>query len=181
MGNTGSNRRRFLGLLTNLLMAFIGLLVAIPAFGYFFGPLRRKSGAEGAGAAFQDAGPLSEIPVGQWRLLSLETVHQDGWKQTRVRHAIWVRRQHESDKGIKVLSSICPHLGCPINWHPDQSQFVCPCHGGIFDSEGKKTGGPPPRDMDQFQPKDVKVQAGRLWVRWQDFKIGVADQVEVSV
>jgi Rieske Fe-S protein len=178
MANTGSDRRQFLGFFTNLLMAFIGLLVAIPAAGYFFGPLRRKSETNGSDASFQDAGPVSEIPVGQWRLLSLEMVHEDGWKKTRVRHAIWVRRQDESDRGITVLSSICPHLGCPINWHPDQAQFFCPCHGGIFDTDGQQTGGPPPRAMD---PLEFEVRAGRLWVRWQDFKIGVAERVPVSV
>jgi Rieske Fe-S protein len=178
MANTATHRRRFLGFCTEMLLALIGFLVAIPAVGYFVGPLRRKSGVEGNDTIFQDAGPLSDIPVRQWRLLSVEMVHQDGWKKTRVKHAIWVRRQDDSDKGITVLSSICPHLGCPINWHPDQSQFVCPCHGGIFNAEGEHTGGPPPRAMDPLQ---FEVRAGRLWVRWQDFKIGVAQRVPVSV
>lgn len=176
--NTGSTRRRFLSLFTNLLMAVIGLMVAIPALGYFLAPLRRKSGTEGAGLAFLDVGPVSDIPVGEWRLLSLEMVHEDGWRKTRVKHAVWVRRQGEGDQAVTVLSSICPHLGCPINWHPDQSQFICPCHGGLFDTDGKHTGGPPPRSMD---PLEFEVRAGRLWVRWQDFKIGVAERVPVSV
>ncbi len=178
MANTETNRRRFLCFFTDLLMTLIGLLVVIPALGYFFGPLRRRSGAEGAGATFQDAGPLSEMPVGQWRLLSLEMVHEDGWKKTKTKHAVWVLRQREGDHGITVLSSICPHLGCPINWHPDQSEFICPCHGGLFDAAGRQTGGPPPRAMD---PLEFEVRAGRLWVRWQDFKIGVAARVPVSV
>src|SRR6266511_2791609 len=127
MANTGTNRRRFLSFLTDLVMTVIGLLVAIPALGYFVGPLRRKSGSEVAGAAFQDAGPLSDFPVGHWRLLSLEMVQEDGWKKTKMKHAVWVRREGEGDQAITVLSTICPHLGCPINWHPDQSQFICPC------------------------------------------------------
>jgi Rieske Fe-S protein len=176
MASTGASRRGFLGFVTNLLMAAIGMIVAVPAVGYFLSPLRRKS--KGAGASFQDAGPLSDIPVGQWRLVPLELVYSDGWKKTRVRQAIWVRRQEEADRAITVLSSICPHLGCPVNWHPDQSQFTCPCHGGIFDSGGQHAGGPPPRAMD---PLDFEVRAGRLWVRWQDFKIGVAERVPVSV
>jgi Rieske Fe-S protein len=176
--STRTKRRRFLGLFTDLLMAIIALGVAIPAVSYFFGPLRRRSGDEGAGSPFQDAGLLTEIPLGQWQLLSVEMVHQDGWKKTRVRHAIWVLRQDESNQGITVLSSICPHLGCPINWHPDQSQFVCPCHGGIFDVDGRHTGGPPPRAMDRLE---FEVRASRLWVRWQDFKIGVAERIPVSV
>ena len=179
MAITGSDRRGFLGLLTSLLMAGIGLLVAIPATGYFFGPLRRRSEEDQSGASFQDAGPLSEIPLGQWRLLSVEMVHEDGWKRTtRARHAIWVHRRDDSDTGITVLSSICPHLGCPINWHLEQSQFFCPCHGGIFDTDGQQIGGPPPRAMD---PLEFEVRSGRLWVRWQDFKIGVAERVPVSV
>jgi Rieske Fe-S protein len=178
MANTGTSRRGFLGSATNVLMVAIGLIVAIPALGYFLSPLRRKGAAEGTGATFQDAGPLSDIPVGQWRLLSLEMVCEDGWKKSRVRHAVWVRRQDGADQGVTVLSSICPHLGCPINWHPDQSQFICPCHGGIFDTDGQHTGGPPPRAMD---PLEFEVRAGRLWVRWQDFKIGVAERVPVTV
>jgi Rieske Fe-S protein len=111
-------------------------------------------------------------------LQSVEVVHQDGWKKSRMRHAIWVRRQGEGDDAITVLSSICPHLGCPINWHPQQSQFFCPCHGGIFAADGRQIGGPPPRPMD---PLPFEVRAGRLWVRWQDFKIGVGERIPVSV
>ena len=176
MADTGTSRRRFLGFLTNMLMAVIGLLVAIPALEYFLAPLRRRATSDGP--AFTDVGPLSDIPAGQWRLLSLDLVNQDGWKKTRVRQAAWVRRQGEGERGITVLSSICPHLGCPVNWHPDQSQFVCPCHGGLFNVEGGNTGGPPPRAMD---PLEFEIRAGRLWVRWQDYKIGVAERVPVSV
>lgn len=177
MANTDTNRRGFLGLFTGLLLGAIGLLVAIPALSYFLAPLRRKSGAEGSGPAFLDAGPVSDIPVGEWRLLSLEDVQKDGWKEVRVRRAVWVRRQGVGKSDLAVLSSICPHLGCYINWHPDQSQFVCPCHGGLFAADGRQTGGPPPRAMD---PLEFEVRAGRLWVRWQDFKIGVAERIPVS-
>jgi Rieske Fe-S protein len=178
MAEPGTSRRRFLGILTNLLMATIGLVIAIPALGYFFAPLRRKSGGDEAGATFQDAGPLADIRIGEWRLLSIEMVHQDGWRKTRVKHAVWVRQHGEGDQGVTVFSSICPHLGCPINWHPDQTQFNCPCHGGLFNADGQHTGGPPPRSMD---PLEFEVRAGRLWVRWQDFKIGVAERIPVNV
>jgi Rieske Fe-S protein len=178
MAKADSSRRGFLGYVTSALMTAIGLIVAIPAFAYFLSPLRKKSEAEGTGAAFQDAGPLADIPVGQWQLLLLETLNEDGWRKTGVRHAIWVRRQDGGDRRIAVLSSICPHLGCPINWHPEQSQFTCPCHGGTFDAAGGHIGGPPPRAMD---PLEFQVRAGRLWVRWQDFRIGVAERVPVRL
>jgi Rieske Fe-S protein len=177
MSTTNTTRRRFLIVCTSLLLALLGLLVLIPVCRYLWAPLRRKAGAEGAGSAFLDVGPLSDFPVGQWRLRTLEVVHEDGWSRSRVRHAIWVRRQGEGARDIAVLSPICPHLGCPINWHPDQGRFFCPCHGGSFDPAGRLTGGPPPRSMD---PLPFEVRAGRLWVRWQDFKTGVTDRVPVT-
>jgi Rieske Fe-S protein len=177
MATTGQNRRGFFGLLTDLVIAAIGLLVAIPAVRYLWAPLRGKD-EEAGGPTFLDAGPLADIRPGEWRLVSVEKTQQDGWKKAKVRHAVWVRRQDEGQQGITVLSSICPHLGCPVNWHPDETRFFCPCHGGIFDADGRQTGGPPPRSMD---PLEFEVRAGRLWVRWQDFKIGVADRVPVSV
>ena len=176
MANPDPSRRHFLTYLTGFLLAVLGLLIAIPAVAYFVGPLRRRG--SGNEAAFFDVGPLSEIPVGEWRLMSVELTQEDGWRKTRVRHSLWVRRQSEGDKGIMILSTICPHLGCPVSWHTDQSQFFCPCHGAIFDASGQRIAGPPPRGMD---PLEHEVRKGRLWVRWQDFKIGVSDRIPVNV
>jgi menaquinol-cytochrome c reductase iron-sulfur subunit len=175
MSDTSKTRRRFLGFVTNLLMAMLALIVAVPAFGYFLAPLRRRGTGD---PTFTDVGPLADIPVGQWRLVPLELVTADGWKKTRVRQAVWVHRKSDSDRAITVLSPICPHLGCPINWHPDQSQFVCPCHGGLFNSDGRNVSGPPPRPLD---PLEFEVRSGRLWVRWQDFKIGVSERIPVRI
>jgi Rieske Fe-S protein len=162
---------------TGGLLALLGLLVAVPVVRYLWSPLRRLAGAEGVGPAYADVGPLTDFPVGEWRLRLVEAVQQDGWKQTRVRHSVWVRRDGEDERTVKVLSSLCPHLGCPVNWHPDQARFDCPCHGGIFDAAGQHLSGPPPRSMD---PLDFQVRAGRLWVRWQEFRIGVAERDPVN-
>jgi Rieske Fe-S protein len=163
--------------LTNLLMAAIGLLVAVPAVAYFLGPIWARRPGEDSGEGLVDVGRLADLPVGQWHLLTLDTYRRDGWKKSHVAHAIWVRRSDKANKEIKVLSSICPHLGCPINAHPAEKRFVCPCHGGVFDEEGRKIAGPPPRSMD---PLPFEVRSGRLWVRWQDFKIGVPERVTVN-
>jgi Rieske Fe-S protein len=177
MSTSGTNRRGFLDYVTGLLLAVLGLLVAVPAIAYFLGPLRRRP-AGGAAPGFVDLGPVADLPVGEWSLRTLEVLQENGWQKGRVRHSVWVRRLGQGDQAFTVLSPICPHLGCPINWHPDRSQFNCPCHGGTFDADGRQVGGPPPRPMD---PLDFEVRAGRLRVRWQDFKIGVAERIPVSV
>jgi Rieske Fe-S protein len=184
MPNTGTNRRRFLSLCTDLLMAAIGLFLAIPAVAYFFGPLWGRDEEE-AEAGFVNVGRVADLPPGEWRLLSVEVEQRQGWRKyqkggrnrSAVKHAVWVRRPAKEEEGIKVLSSICPHLGCPVNAHPARGEFVCPCHGGVFDADGRLISGPPPRSMD---PLAFEVRKGRLWVRWQDFKIGVAERVPVK-
>ncbi|OAI47699.1 hypothetical protein AYO44_09050 [Planctomycetaceae bacterium SCGC AG-212-F19] len=178
MSMPSAERRGFLEYATDILLAVLGLLVAIPAVGFFLGPLWKRRGGEGGDSGFVDVGPLEALPINTWQLLTAEVVRQDGWKQTKFRHSVWVRRNGPSAQDVIVLSSICPHLGCPINWHPDQAHFVCPCHGGIFNATGQHTEGPPPRSMD---PLDFEVRAGRLRVRWQDFKIGIAQRLPVTI
>jgi Rieske Fe-S protein len=141
MANAGTSRRGFFGLLTDLVLAAIGLLIAIPAVRFLWSPLR-ATGETGTAANFLDAGPLSDIKPGEWRLVTVEKTQKDSWKTNKVRHAVWVRRTGDGDKDITVLSSICPHLGCPINWHPDEKCIFCRCHGGVFNAQGQvKSGG----------------------------------------
>jgi Rieske Fe-S protein len=175
MQENGNTRRGFLSSLTKLLLLGIGAAIIVPAVRYALAPLRKKGGR----LALADAGPIAELPLRKWHLVSLEVVQEDGWRATRTNHAVWVRREGDSKDDIIVLSSICPHLGCLVNWDPERSEFVCPCHRGAFDVTGQRISGPPPRNLDPLQDKEVRD--GRLWVRWQDFKIGVDKPVEVNL
>ncbi len=44
------------------------------------------------------------------------------------------------DQGFKVLSLVCPHLGCTVNVNADG--FSCPCHGSHFLADGSLRNGP---------------------------------------
>ena len=41
----------------------------------------------------------------------------------------------EQDR-LHVVSTRCPHLGCQLEWNPDERSWDCPCHGSRFDYEG---------------------------------------------
>ena len=36
----------------------------------------------------------------------------------------------------------CPHLGCRLEWNPDEKSWDCPCHGSRFDRQGNLLEGP---------------------------------------
>lgn len=44
---------------------------------------------------------------------------------------------------IVALSDVCPHLGCKVRYYSSAAKFLCPCHGGVFDKDGKAVSGPP--------------------------------------
>lgn len=48
------------------------------------------------------------------------------------------------------FSARCTHLSCLVVWNRDHRMFLCPCHGGKFDPEGRNIEGPPPRPLDAF-------------------------------
>jgi cytochrome b6-f complex iron-sulfur subunit len=51
------------------------------------------------------------------------------------------------DDGFRVISAVCTHLGCTVQWKPDQRRFDCPCHGSRFKDDGTVIGGPAPRAL----------------------------------
>jgi cytochrome b6-f complex iron-sulfur subunit len=43
---------------------------------------------------------------------------------------------------LKVVSAVCTHLGCSVQWVAERNRFECPCHGSLFDARGRVTVGP---------------------------------------
>ena len=43
---------------------------------------------------------------------------------------------------LHIVNPICPHLGCRLEWNPDERSWDCPCHGSRFDHTGRLLDGP---------------------------------------
>ena len=73
---------------------------------------------------------------------------RDGWFDTLIQGTAYAVRPPGND--LFVLSNICTHLGCPLRWSGDVRRFLCPCHRGVFDTQGNAVSGPPPRPLDRY-------------------------------
>jgi menaquinol-cytochrome c reductase iron-sulfur subunit len=139
---------------------------ALPALGFALGPV-----FEGPGHTdWQDVGPESDFEEQAYvqRVINLVSEVGEVGKTT-----IYVRKAVKSDvspsdreQRIKPLpyvaiSTRCAHLGCPVRYIQASQKFVCPCHGGIYDAQGKVAGGPPVRPLDRFY---TRVRNGRVQI-----------------
>lgn len=94
-----------------------------------------------------DIGPLSDFPDGKTTSIAIS-----GPNPVSDRRA-FVRRKGDQ---MTAIWNRCAHLGCPVEYVEAGDNYVCPCHGGAYDSEGRVTAGPPPRPLDRFDIKVVK-------------------------
>jgi Rieske Fe-S protein len=51
------------------------------------------------------------------------------------------------DEGIVARSLLCTHFGCRVRWSEDEARYLCACHGGAFDPQGRPVAGPPSRPL----------------------------------
>lgn len=70
----------------------------------------------------------------------------------------------ESANDFIALSSICPHLGCRVNWEAQNARFFCPCHNGAFDASGKAIAGPPAEAGQSLARYPLEVRDGLLFI-----------------
>lgn len=51
------------------------------------------------------------------------------------------------DGEVWAVDPVCPHMGCLLEWNPDEKSWDCPCHGSRFDYTGKRICGPGERGL----------------------------------
>ena len=159
-----SGRRSFLLALFGLSGAAVGALLAIPLVRFVTYPMRK--GASDTDTGWSEVGPVEDFasltaPV--TKTITLQ--RRDAWQTTSSQTAVYVLPSKAGQ--LRVLSPICPHLGCSVRWIGDEDKFICPCHAGSFTADGERIAGPPPRSMDTL---DSKVENGVLKVRYQYFR-----------
>ena len=162
-------RRTMFAWMIGLAASVIGLGLAIPLAGYVISPaLTRRE------ASWVEVGPTDSLHAGEPVELEYAGTIKDGWRTITAKKAIWAVKQSAGD--IVVYSPICPHLGCGFRWEAEDSTFKCPCHGSVYDVNGKVLAGPAPRSLDVLPSK---VEQGKLFIIYKEFKSGLDHPVEL--
>jgi len=52
----------------------------------------------------------------------------------------------EGEDKYHFVTTKCPHLGCSLEWNPNEMSWDCPCHGSRFDYLGNLISNPAMRD-----------------------------------
>ena len=155
-------RRSFLAGLLAIGTSAVGALLSIPLARLALDPLWKTTSE----VLWSDAGPAGDFTAIKAPVKIQITIEQrDGWRKVLSEKAVYVLKA--PDGRPRVLSAVCPHLGCSIGWNDEREQFVCPCHNGVFASDGTLVSGPPPRGMDEL---DATIESGRLRIRYQYFR-----------
>ena len=157
------NRRRFMTLSAHGAGGVAAAAFTLPALGFAVGsavferpPVRWE--AVGAPDDFPDD---TYIP----KVITLTTGIGEAGKTT-----VYMRARSDADakpdppgydEQFIAVSTRCMHLGCPVRYVGASQRFICPCHGGVYDFQGKVVGGPPVRPLDRFY---TRVRGGRVEV-----------------
>src|SRR4051812_19986341 len=156
-------RRRFMTLSAHGAGAIAASAFALPALGFALGPLFEKKPVR-----WEDIGGVGDFTNTSYTpRVFTETL---GIGQAGKTTAYIRRHNPDIDGAIKderydqfvAISTRCMHLGCPVRYTEAAQRFICPCHGGVYDFTGQRTGSPPVRPLDRFYTRIVggRVQVG---------------------
>jgi Rieske Fe-S protein len=133
--------------------------IALPAIGFALGPVFDEEDI-----VYQNVGPVSDFTEDNYvpKTIVVSPGVGEAGKST-----VYIRKTSpqlpgEKPGGFVAISTRCAHLGCPVRWVVAAQRFVCPCHGGVYDFQGKVAGGPPVRPLDRFvtRVENGQVQLG---------------------
>lgn len=133
----------------------VGVVLAVPIVRYLLAPVRKDA----AYKSWVSLGAVDNFPVGETRLAFYKTPWTRPWDGETDNVACYVRREGTSQ--FTVFAINCAHLGCPVRWFPQSQLFMCPCHGGVYYSDGSRASGPPERGLFTY---DNKIVSGQLQI-----------------
>jgi Rieske Fe-S protein len=166
-----AGRRAFLRWATAVGGFLSALLAGVPAARAFLSPAFKRKRSE----KWVRLGEVEQFDPDVPTKVDFVDTANDAWVETRRLRNVWIYTP--DGEQFTVYNGRCTHLGCNYSLDSEKKVFRCPCHTGYFNIQtGAVLGGPPPRALDTLK---VKVEAGVLYVDYEDFRLGVSAKVAV--
>lgn len=154
----GLDRRTFLKGLIVVLNLLLAVALAIPGVGYILTPVLRKTEH-----TWKKVGRVGDYAPGAFTKAIFGYVSASGYVRAEKSAFVWLR--HEETGAFTAFSPKCTHMGCNVSWNRQAHRFECPCHGGMYDEEGRVIAGPPPKPLQRFQ---TRVENDIIYLYWQE-------------
>ena len=157
-----------------------GSLMILPlgaGLAVFLDPLNRSTSRGNlARITTLDSLPADGVP----RKFPVLATRVDAWNKSPLARvgAVYLRRL--ADGKIEALNVVCPHAGCFVDFLPERSAYLCPCHNSVFSLTGQiqDRSSPSPRGMDSLEV-ELKNEK-EVWVKFQNFQAGTSQRIPVS-
>lgn len=164
-----ADRRSFLRWLIHSLGALLAVVLGAPAVAYLLDPRHRRSAA----SDFQTVARRSDLVVNQPREVVIRQNRRDAWTVYRDEVVGRVFLVKQPDGQVLAFTTICPHLGCSINYTGQADiPFLCPCHGARYRLDGTRIDpehNPAPRSMDTLEVRADPEDPDLIQVKYQTF------------
>ena len=157
------SRRRAFTVAGQALGGVAGAAIVLPAVGFALAPVFQREDER-----WEPVGSAKEFTPDTYKARVITLVGGIG---VVGKTTVYVRRGNpslnaqapdlppETEDEIIAISTRCAHLGCPVRYVEAAENFICPCHGGVYDFQGLVVGGPPVRPLDRFQ---TRTRAGQV-------------------
>ncbi len=83
------------------------------------------------------------------------------------------------NQGENAVSLTCTHQGCTVAKQAD-GKFLCPCHGAIYDSNGKVISGPAKRDLPQYKVTQTNSNQVQLLAKSDHLKANSPETIKAD-
>jgi Rieske Fe-S protein len=166
-------RRSFLKWAIHGMGVLFAAILGVPAVAYLIDARNRPARP----GQFKTVARLSELPEGVPHQAVVQEARFDAWTlhPNDVIGRVWlIRRDKET---VDAYTTICPHLGCSVNFEEKNRLFICPCHGGTFDIHCQRVErpefvNPAPRGMDRLECRRDPADPDLIQVRYENFRQG---------
>jgi len=176
--SNSNGRRDFMG-------KVLGLYTAIGGLGALYAMKRTWDPLPSVKAAGFTTLDLSKAPEGQlvtemWRGKPIFILKQTKEMLGKLSEDSKKRLIKVGDDYFMVTVGLCTHLGCIPGYRPESEDFLCACHGGMYDTAANVTKAPPPRGLDipPFKLDGTKIVLGE---KGPEYEKMLADGITMPV